>query len=389
MFDRVLDVLASLDDLADALRRVGTDLDACDADVLAGSIRRLATLQTTFQALWLHAIGLAEERSLHRQDGARDVATWLAELAGERRGASRRDVELAGRLAESPLVAEAMSTGEVSKAKATELVRAADLPEDTQQALLEEAHSLPVEQLAAAVERARLVHGVSSPPVAPAITITRRTDHAVVEATLDLVDAELLDVALSTAVETLDLPATMPYPQRRARALGAVARFFLDHQRTVTTGRTGRPHVVVLVDLEVLEARSGGSATLSSGAVISGDQARRLAEDANISRVITKGRSEPLDVGRSTRSIPPAIAKAVIARDRHCKYESCTSPVWACDIHHLRPWASGGSTALPNLGLLCWHHHELVHRHGAASLHATAEGRWTLTPAGASTARAA
>jgi hypothetical protein len=48
---------------------------------LAGSIRRLATLQTTFQALWLHAIGLAEQRSLHRQDGGRDVASWLAEVA--------------------------------------------------------------------------------------------------------------------------------------------------------------------------------------------------------------------------------------------------------------------------------------------------------------------
>jgi len=192
----------------------------------------------------------------------------------------------------------------------------------------------------------------------------------------------MLDVALSIAVETLDLPTTMPYPERRARALGAIARFFLDHQQTVTTGRVGRPHIIVLVDLEALEARSGRSATLSSGAVITGDQARRLAEDANISRVITKGRTEPLDVGRSTRSIPPAIAKAVIARDRHCKYERCTSPVWACDIHHLRPWASGGTTALVNLGLLlCWHHHEHVHRQGAGNLRATEGGSWTLRSA--------
>ena len=69
---------------------------------------------------------------------------------------------------------------------------------------------------------------------------------------------------------------------------------------------------LVLVDLEVLEARHGGSATLASGAVISGDQVRRLAQDANVTRIVTKGRSEPLDVGRSTRTVPPAIAKAVI-----------------------------------------------------------------------------
>jgi hypothetical protein len=138
--------------------------------------------------------------------------------------------------------------------------------------------------------------------------------------------------------------------------------------------------VVVLVDLEVLEARAGGSATLSSGTVISGDAARRLAEDANITRVITKGRSEPLDVGRSTRSVPPAIAKAVIVRDRHCKYDGCTAPPWACDMHHRQAWASGGPTSVRNTGLLCWFHHEYVHRRGSHHLTTTSTGRWILAP---------
>ena len=128
----------------------------------------------------------------------------------------------------------------------------------------------------------------------------------------------------------------------------------------------------------MLEARAGGSAVLVSGAVISGDQARRLAEDANVTRVVTAGRSEPLDVGRSTRSVPPAIAKAVIARDRHCRYRGCNSPPWSCDVHHRQPWAQGGPTALPNLGLLCWHHHDLVHRIGAHALTADRHGRWPL-----------
>jgi hypothetical protein len=276
-------------------------------------------------------------------------------------------------LADCPLVADAMGTGEVSKAKAAALPRAVGLPE-----LVDQARSLPVEEVAAAVERARLAHGASQPPVSPSMTITRHTDRAVVEATLDLVDAEILDVALSTAVETLELPTTMPYPERRAHALAAIARYFLDHQKKVSAGRVGRPHVMVLVDLEVLEARVNGSALLASGTVISGEQARRLAEDANITRIITKGRSEPLDVGRSTRSVSPAIAKAVIARDRHCRYEGCTAPVWACDVHHRRPWALGGLTALFNLGLLCWFHHELVHRHGPEKLCVTSTGRWRL-----------
>jgi hypothetical protein len=373
---------AALDHLAEALHRVDAGLDACEDEPLAEVVRRLAELQTRFQAVWLRALGLAEQRSLHRAEGARDAASWVASLTGERRGASRRDVELAVQLADAPMIAEAMASGEVSKAKVAELVRAVDLPEDAQQELVDQARSLAVEEVAAAVERARLAHGVPKSAVTPSLTITRRSDRAVVEATLDLVDAEVLDVALSTAVETLDLPATMPFPERRARALASIARFFLDNQQTVTTGRLGRPHVMVLVDLEVLEARVTGSALVASGTVISGEQARRLAEDANITRIITKGRSEPLDVGRSTRSIPPAIAKAVIARDRHCRYEGCTAPVWACDVHHRRPWALGGLTALFNLGLLCWFHHELVHRHGPEKLTTTPEGRWRLDLAG-------
>jgi hypothetical protein len=147
-------VLAALADLTDALRRLEAGVDACDDETLTCSVRRLAALQTTFQALWLRTIRLADERALHRRDGARDTASWVAGLAGERRGTSRHDVELAVQLAESPLVAVAMASGEVSKAKAAELVRAADLPEETLQALVEQARTTPVEHVAAAVEQA-------------------------------------------------------------------------------------------------------------------------------------------------------------------------------------------------------------------------------------------
>ena len=92
--------------------------------------------------------------------------------------------------------------------------------------------------------------------------------HAKVEGTLDPVGAELVDTALSTMVDAMGLPTDMVYAERRARALVGLARYYLDHQDQVT-GRVGRPHVVVLVDLAVLEARVGGSATLTSGAVIS------------------------------------------------------------------------------------------------------------------------
>ncbi len=90
--------------------------------------------------------------------------------------------------------------------------------------------------------------------------------------------------------------------------------------------------------------------------------------------------SQPLDLGRTTRTIPPRLRTAVIQRDRHCTFPGCTQPPSVCDVHHLIPWAKGGPTSLGNLRLLCRFHHLIViHQWG-----------WTLTchPDGTRTATA-
>jgi hypothetical protein len=296
-------------------------------------------------------------------------------------GTARRDVELATALAAAPVVAKAATEARLSMAKTAELVRAANLPTDVVRALATTATDLSVEQVASAVRRARLAHHDDDPPVTPTCELTRAHDRVRVVATVDLVDGELLEVALDAVADAVDEPKALPYPQRRARALVELARFFLGHAAEPPTTRLGRPHVLVLVDLDVLEARRGGSAALGSGAVISGDEARQLADDAGVARVLLRGRSQLLDLGRSTRTVPTHLAKAVIARDRHCRYRSCTAPPWACEVHHRVPWARGGPTALENLGLLCWHHHQLVHRVGADRLVTTGDGRWCLDDA--------
>ncbi len=138
-------------------------------------------------------------------------------------------------------------------------------------------------------------------------------------------------------------------------------RFFLEHVDDPAMTRVGRPHILAVVGVETLAATSGGSARLQSGAVINGDTARRLACDAGISRVITRGKSEVLDVGRSTREPTVAMAKAVIARDQHCTEAGCHAPPWACEIHHHEHWGRGGHTKVTNLRLICWYHHKREH----------------------------
>ena len=95
---------------------------------------------------------------------------------------------------------------------------------------------------------------------------------------------------------------------------------------------------------------------------------RRLACDASVRRVVLSGRSEPLDVGRRTPVISPAMRRALIVRDGRCRFPGCDRPHHWCDAHHVVQWTEGGPTAVANLILLCRRHHGLVHRHGGFTL---------------------
>ncbi|MCC5886006.1 MAG: DUF222 domain-containing protein [Gammaproteobacteria bacterium] len=90
---------------------------------------------------------------------------------------------------------------------------------------------------------------------------------------------------------------------------------------------------------------------------------RRIGCDAALVRVIESGDGEPLDVGRKTRVIPPAIRRALKRRDGGCRFPGCTHTRFV-DGHHIVHWADGGETRLDNLVSVCRHHHRLLHEGG-------------------------
>jgi hypothetical protein len=69
-----------------------------------------------------------------------------------------------------------------------------------------------------------------------------------------------------------------------------------------------------------------------------------------------------LDVGRRTRTIPPALRRALEIRDAGCRFPGCG--LRFTDAHHIVHWADGGETAFSNLILLCGHHHRALHEEG-------------------------
>lgn len=98
-----------------------------------------------------------------------------------------------------------------------------------------------------------------------------------------------------------------------------------------------------------------------NGTAIAAETARLLACDAAIIPAVLGSSSEPLDIGRATRSIPTGIGRALVLRDKQCAFPGCDRKARWTDAHHIQHWADGGPTALDNLVLLCRHHHHVIH----------------------------
>ena len=128
-----------------------------------------------------------------------------------------------------------------------------------------------------------------------------------------------------------------------------------------------RPRVAVTTSLDVLQGKidwaTVGSATsvTEDGLELSPATVRRLACDADIIPITLGTSGEVLDVGRTHRLVTPAIWRALVCRDTHCAFPGCTRPPIMCHAHHITHWADGGDTSLPNMVLLCGHHHRVIH----------------------------
>jgi 5-methylcytosine-specific restriction endonuclease McrA len=281
-----------------------------------------------------------------------------------------------------PLLAQALARGELSYAKVRALTRVAT-PET-------EARLLNVGRAGTAAHVERIVRGwrhvdrlaeareTARQHASRALHVHQDEDGTVVlRGRLTPEVGALLLRALDAAREQLyqkarregatmppsDPPAEPPTTaQQRADALELLAETALHHG--IDPGTPGeRYQVVVHVDAAALaDPDQPGQSVLENGARVSAETSRRLACDA--SRVVM--RHDPdgrlLEVGARTRTIPPALRRALHHRDRSRRFPGCGLPFG--QGHHVRHWAQGGPTTLSNLALLCRRHHRAVHEEG-------------------------
>jgi Domain of unknown function (DUF222) len=325
-----------------------------------------------------------DRRRLYERDGYLSAASWLAASHKVAWGIAREQVRVARAFEDMPQTRRAMEVGDISMSAVRLLATARDADPDTfgrAEAQLVEAarlHSVADLQRVVAYWRERVEQERMSEGRDDGLRARRRLHASVslggmvrVDGDLDPESGETLLTALRAVLDTdarsrgRDDDRTPA--QRRADALGEICRQWLDDGgRPVVAGE--RPHLTITVDAESLQGDAVGASELDHTGPVRSDIVRRLACDASVMRVVMNGRSEPLDVGRRTQVVPPAIRRAVIVRDRHCRFPGCDRPHTWCDAHHVAHWADGGPTALPNLLLLCRRHHGMVHRPGGFGL---------------------
>ena len=353
----------SLDRLGDEIAELSAHLDAATA--------RLLDLIREFDARggW--------------NTGFRSCAAWLSWRVGLDLGAARERVRVARALGTLPRLAQALARGELSYAKVRALTRVAT-PE-TEERLVAVGRAGTAEHVERIVRGWRRVDRIAEAREearrhqSRALHVYPDEDGMVViRGRLAPEVGALLVQALAAAREALyqqrrasvsaethspDVSAETPtMAQQQADALGLLAETAL--HSGIDPGAPGeRYQVVVHVDAPALaDPDQPGQSVLEDGAHVSAETSRRLACDA--SRVVMRhgldGRV--VEVAARTRTIPPALRRALHHRDRGCRFPGCG--VRFGQGHHIRHWAQGGPTTLSNLAVLCRRHHRAVHEEG-------------------------
>ena len=341
---------------------------------LVTEITTLAGHLNAANARFLALIAELDRRRGWAEWGVKSCAHWLNWKCGIGLGAAREKVRVAHALEKLPRIAAAMAEGRISYFKVREMTRVADASnEDYLLNIALCGTASHVEQVVRGYRRALDAAELSREAIQQrdqSLWFHTKTDGSlVIRGRLPAEVGALFRKALEAAEDSLpilkDVPAgTSSDDQHRSRkrrveALAALAESFLATGPRDLSG-ADRQQIVVHVDAETLTHSYAGRCELEHGPSIAAETARGLSCDAGIVRILENERGELVDVGRRTRTIPPAIRRALNARDKGCRFPGCSFRRYV-DGHHVKHWAHGGETKLSNLVTLCRFHHRLAH----------------------------
>jgi hypothetical protein len=354
---------------------------------LEAQITELAGHLNAANYRWLTLIGQFDRRNGWADGKLPSCAHWLNFKCGLNLGAARERVRVAHALEGLPKIAASMARGELSYSKVRAITRVAcEATEESFLMIALHGTAYHVERLVRGYRRAQDAEELSREAQQHTHRSVRycfdEDGSLILKARLPALAGALLIEALDAALERVpdqeisaeqEEECTLSFEHRRADALAAVAESYLAAADS-TSSTADRYQVVVHVDAQTLHEHSAGRCEIQNGPALPAETVRRLACDASLLHLLENEHGEPLDVGRKTRSIPPAIRRALNSRDGGCRFPGCTHQRYL-DAHHIEHWADGGDTKLSNLVTLCRLHHRLVHE-GQITVEAQDSGGW-------------
>jgi hypothetical protein len=309
------------------------------------------------------------------KQGARNCAEWLSWRVGWNMGTAREHLRVARRLAELPLIDDALRKGTVSYCKVRAITRVATPANEV--TLLGDALHATGSQLERICRKYAAVVRASQEPEESydrERRYVRRQDlddgMAKIEAVLHPEEAAMFWAALEAVARARkDKP---PEPTRierdnkstrfdRADALVSIAQVILQGDRVHAVPT----ELVVTVAAETLVnpmTAPDPFGVTSDGTCVSAETSRRLACDCGVVHLCEDETGKTLSVGRKTRSIPASIKRALLKRDTTCRFPGCCNRIFV-EGHHIEHWVNGGATSLENLVGMCSHHHRFVHEY--------------------------
>lgn len=366
-----------------------TELSSLSNQALAAHITELAGHLNAANHRWLVLIAEFDRRNGWSDGFTQSCAHWLSWQCGLDLGAAREKVRVARALVTLPAVSEAMSKGKLSYSKVRALTRVAT-PE-TEAVLLNVALHGTVHHVELLVRKYRRVLEVEELSrearqqakrglgyqydTDGGLVITLRMPAEAGTLFLKAIDAALPEVEpVADCEDSLHVSAeTSSLSMRRADAVAVIAESFLAHGAESLSGGE-RNQVIVHVDVSTLKEHIPGCCEFEDGPAMAAESARRMACDCSRVEITEDKDGEPLNVGRKTRTIPPALRRALQSRDKGCVFPGCTRKRYV-DGHHIVHWVDGGETKLSNLVTLCRFHHRAVHE-GGLRIEKCNDGAW-------------
>jgi len=324
-----------------------------------------------------------QESGTHLADGSATVVTWIGRTCGMSVTSAADRLCVGTQLESLPKIAEALSSGEISYQSTSLLCHLRDQLGDKRE-LFDEDEMLDLARkhsVAGLRYLCRYARHCADPDGFfndAEADYSRRELHLsqmpdgmyALDGLLDPAGGAALRTALDSLAKRLGPDDDRSHKQRMADSVVELVHHALDEGK-LPKRRGVKPHVSVTTTLEGLKNEFGApAADLESSLPISTRTLERLACDSTISRVLLAD-SMVIDVGRATRVVPASTGRALRVRDRGCRAPGCDRQVNWSTPHHIVAWSRGGPTNLPNLVLLCFFHHRLVH-----------EGGWQVVKAG-------